>query len=455
MAEILRYLLLANIFLGLLSLFFRLFLSKEKWLQTNRIVLLAGIGLALIIPLINFNILPSPEQALIVIPEILVNAHTFKPDFVLEEIQIIGTAPLVFPWISLLKGLYLLGAMIMFVLFLHRISSIRMLQKTQPMKWFSQLFITLLPPNSPSFSFLGTVYHPGPLNREDKLTRLILEHERVHINQKHSWDLIFVEIIQLLFFYNPAVYTLRKQLILTHEFIADQIVAKQDQKQYSLALFQSFFNVPHFTLSHAFNQSTSLKKRIIMLQKHTHNRWAACRYFLLVPMIGTFMLLSAFTTVNAQEKKTKEEIAKEVVAIKLKEAGFDKKDIEEINARIDQTSKHKTTISKNGQDGVFFIVEDMPTFDGKGLDHFRKWVQSQIKYPAKALKKNISGTVYSSFIINEEGKVESIKIVRGVHKLLDNEAIRVLKSAPAWIPGKQRGKSVSVSMAIPIHFKLK
>ncbi|MEA1875666.1 MAG: M56 family metallopeptidase [Bacteroidota bacterium] len=455
MAELIRYLLLVNIFLVLLSLFFRLILSKESWFKTNRIVILAGIALSLAIPLINFNILPSPEQALIVIPEVLGNIHSFQPDFILDEIQIYGTAPRVFPWISFFQGLYLTGIIIMLMFFLNRISNIRILQKTYPMKWFDELFITVLPANYPSFSFLGTVYHPGPFSSDDKMTRLILEHERVHISQKHSWDLIFIEIIQLAFFYNPAVYTLRKQLVLTHEFLADQIVAKKDRKQYSLALFQSFFNVPHFTLSHAFNQSTSLKRRIIMLQKNTQNRWAAARYFLLVPMIGTFMLLSAFTTVNAQEKKTKEEVAKEVVEIKLKEAGFDKKEIEEIQKRIDKTETAKREVVKSEKDPyLIFIVEDMPIFDGKGVEHFKKWVQSQVKYPEEAKKKKISGTVYANFVINEEGKVESIKIVRGAHELLDKEVIRVIKLSPVWIPGKQRGKNVKVSMAIPVKFQL-
>lgn len=501
MAEFIRYLLLVNIFLVLLSLFFRLVLSRENWLKTNRVVILAGIALSLTIPLINFNILLSPEQALIVIPEVLVNIHSFNPDFILDEIQIYGTAPTIFPWISLFQGLYLLGIIIMLMFFLTRISNIRLLQKTYPMKWFSELFITILPPNYPSFSFLGTVYHPGPFSPKDKVTRLILEHERIHINQKHSWDIIFIEIIQLAFFYNPAIYTLRKQLILTHEFLADQIVAKEDKKQYSLALFQNFFNVPNFTLSHAFNQSTSLKRRIIMLQQNTQNRWAACKYFLLIPMIGTFMLLSAFTTVNAQEKKTevikkvKKEAVTEVIEIKITETGLDKERIEEIEIII----KKKRSIQKEGGtisdpivihiiDGkpvkekkevwsshpaelklieakrkqgseekdpdLYFIVEDMPTFRGGSLENFRNYIQEAIEYPPIAKENGIRGTVYVNFVVNKKGEITSIKIVRGVDPSLDNEVIHALKSAPKWSPGKQRGKRVKVSMSIPVKFQL-
>jgi len=476
MAVFIRYLLLANIFLLLLSLFFRLFLSKENWFKTNRMVLMIGIFLSLTIPMIQFDILPSPEKALIVIPELMVHANTIKPDFILGEITIYGTAPKVIPWLSIIEGIYIIGSIIMLLIFINKLTSIKSLQRTHPMKWYNNLFITILPQQFQSFSFLSTVYYPGPLKLENKQTDLILEHERIHIQQKHSWDLICLEVIQLLFFYNPAVYSLRKQLILTHEYIADQAVACTDIKHYTLTLFNSFFNVPNLALSHAFNQSSTLKKRFIMLQKTTKNRWSAYRYMMLVPMIGAFLALSAFTTVSAQEKKTeavkrtKEEVAKEVVEIKLAEEGFDKKDIQEIQRRIDQINKDvnssralelelaKKRMAQLGEEEaeseVFFIVEEMPEFQGKGLENFRYWVQENITYPDLAKQNGISGTVYCQFIVGTGGNVESIKIIRGVDPILDDEVVRVLNTAPAWQAGKQRGKNVKVSMAIPVKFNL-
>jgi len=103
---------------------------------------------------------------------------------------------------------------------------------------------------------------------------------------------------------------------------------------------------------------------------------------------------------------------------------------------------------------VFFIVEDMPTFQGGDLESFRNYIQGSIKYPTIALENAISGTVYVNFVVNARGEIANITIVRGVDGSLDNEVVRALKAAPKWEPGKQRGKPVSVSMSIPVRFIL-
>lgn len=103
---------------------------------------------------------------------------------------------------------------------------------------------------------------------------------------------------------------------------------------------------------------------------------------------------------------------------------------------------------------VFYIVEDMPQFQGEGLEAFRNYIQGSIKYPPIAMENGISGTVYVNFVVNKKGEIAQITIVRGVDPSLDNEVIRALKAAPKWTPGMQRGKPVNVSMAIPVKFIL-
>lgn len=103
---------------------------------------------------------------------------------------------------------------------------------------------------------------------------------------------------------------------------------------------------------------------------------------------------------------------------------------------------------------IFYIVEDMPKFQGGELENFRNYIQGSIKYPPIAMENGISGTVYVNFIVNTKGEIDKIVIVRGVDPALDNEVIRALKAAPKWTPGMQRGKPVNVSMAIPVKFIL-
>ncbi|HET6243211.1 MAG: energy transducer TonB [Bacteroidetes bacterium] len=102
---------------------------------------------------------------------------------------------------------------------------------------------------------------------------------------------------------------------------------------------------------------------------------------------------------------------------------------------------------------IFTIVENMPSFPG-GEEALFKFLGNEMKYPQMAKDAGIQGTVYVTFVIGSDGKVKDVKILRGV-KGLDDEAVRVVQKMPAWSPGKQRGKAVSVQYNLPIRFVLK
>ncbi len=106
------------------------------------------------------------------------------------------------------------------------------------------------------------------------------------------------------------------------------------------------------------------------------------------------------------------------------------------------------------EEEVFTIVENMPEFPG-GQKKLFEYLGKSIKFPPAAKANGISGKVYVNFTVNKNGKISDVKVLRGVHELLDKEAIRVVKAMPAWKPGKQRGKAVRVSYNLPINFVLK
>jgi protein TonB len=106
------------------------------------------------------------------------------------------------------------------------------------------------------------------------------------------------------------------------------------------------------------------------------------------------------------------------------------------------------------EEEVFFIVEDMPSFQGKGQEGFRQWIAQNLRYPEIAAENGISGKVYVQFAVNSRGKVVDAVVVRGVDPALDKEAIRVVMASPSWTPGKQRGKAVKVQFTFPINFVL-
>jgi len=107
------------------------------------------------------------------------------------------------------------------------------------------------------------------------------------------------------------------------------------------------------------------------------------------------------------------------------------------------------------EEEVFYIVEDMPTFNGGDpAIEFRKYIAQNLRYPEIAAENGISGRVIVQFAVNKNGRVVDAVVVAGVDPALDKEAIRVVMSSPPWTPGKQRGKAVKVLFTFPINFVL-
>jgi protein TonB len=109
---------------------------------------------------------------------------------------------------------------------------------------------------------------------------------------------------------------------------------------------------------------------------------------------------------------------------------------------------------ESAEEEVFFIVEDMPQFQGGGKEKFREYIAQNLRYPPIAAENGISGRVFVQFAVNSKGEVVDVVVVRGVDPALDKEAVRVVKSSPKWSPGKQRGRPVKVQFTFPIVFVL-
>ena len=103
---------------------------------------------------------------------------------------------------------------------------------------------------------------------------------------------------------------------------------------------------------------------------------------------------------------------------------------------------------------VFYIVEDMPTFQGEDAKEFRKWIAQNVKYPENAIKNGVTGKVIVQFVVNSDGNVVNAQVPESVNEDLDREAIRVVEASPKWKPGVQRGVAVNVQFTFPINFVL-
>ena len=146
--------------------------------------------------------------------------------------------------------------------------------------------------------------------------------------------------------------------------------------------------------------------------------------------------------------KTQEELTKTDVNISV----ADIKGTDEENG-IDIAELNKMVVGEDTVSPPFFVVEQMPEFPGGELA-LRKFLNNSVKYPVIAQENGIQGKVFVNFIVDTNGGISNVKIARGVDQSLDKEAMRVVKSMPKWIPGKQSGQPVRVSFTVPINFVL-
>jgi protein TonB len=137
----------------------------------------------------------------------------------------------------------------------------------------------------------------------------------------------------------------------------------------------------------------------------------------------------------------------------------DKEEIEETE-QLDQEVKEDTKVEivvreeVVEEEQIFTIVEEMPSFPGGEAELF-KYLGKNIQYPQMARDASIQGVVYVTFVVDKDGKIKDVKVLRGIGGGCDEEAVRVVKNMPTWKPGKQRGKPVSVQYNLPIRFTLR
>jgi len=135
---------------------------------------------------------------------------------------------------------------------------------------------------------------------------------------------------------------------------------------------------------------------------------------------------------------------------------------EDLNLKFDVEVTEETKVEevvvvaveeKENVDEIFSVVEESANPRG-GYPAFYKFVGEKIKYPAQARRMGIEGKVFVEFVVNRDGTIVDVKAIKGIGAGCDEEAVRIVQSAPAWTPGKQRGKPVRQKMVIPITFKL-
>ena len=415
MTQFLLYIARVGLYLGLFYAFYLLVMRRTTFFRLNRVVLLAGSYLCLLLPFIRLR--------------------TETAEVIVSDLTIVGVgegaeSPAMsagFPWWEVLLAVYVAGALV--TLLLYMVSSWKMerLIRNGNASALDDCRLVLLESDVPSFSWGRTVV----MGRKDlQENPAIFTHECMHVKCRHSLDLVLLLPIQILFWWNPLVWITREELRLLHEYEADEGVIKKgiDATQYQLLLVRKSVGEHRFSLASGF-QHAKLKNRITMMLKKSSSRWVRWSYLGVIPVLAVLM----YACNSPKESKS---VAPETQG-------------QEVSATTE------TQAEQNVAEAVTFdAIEVKPTFNGGDANEFAKWVYSQINYPEKAKKDKAQGCVLVQFTIGADGSVSNVELVKGVREDLNAEVMRVVSSSPKWEPGKQNGEAVPVTFSFPVVFKL-
>ncbi len=447
-----QYIVLVIAFQLLFLIIYDLFLKKETFFQWNRVYLIGTFLGSLLLPFVKLSAFKTvmPQQfSAIVLDEIILTANQEKLNM--------GTQ---FSWFQIL---FIIGTVVSFLLFTFKIYQIVRLKKQGEIHKFSDYIKVIIPKSNNAFSFYNTVFMGDAVKKENE--EVILEHELVHIKQKHTIDLLFFEVMRIALWFNPLVYIYQSRVSEVHEFIADAKVAKTHRKeQYNLLLSQ-VFQTENLSFVNHFFRSSLIKKRIKMLQKNQSKKIWASKYLLVLP---TIICILFYTSSKGQEKETntqQQEVNVANTEIKQNKNNKDhKKELTKaVKANLIRNDKVATDkLYQDAKEVPFLVIEEVPVFPGcedaedkracfnkKLNEHIKK----HFRYPDAAQKAGVQGMVLIRFVIQEDGSIGDIQM-RGPDKMLEEEALRIIKLLPNVAPGKQKGKIVRVPFSLPITFRL-
>jgi TonB family protein len=444
MNALIVYIVASVVSLGVFYAAYIALLRKEPLFRFNRIYLLSVLLLSYLIPLITF--LPD-SFSLIPIKTTgtgFINAITLSPVVITATAGKMASLPV------LLTYIYLIGMAYFTFRLIIRILSIYNLGKNSDRSDENESFILWSNDNIPPFSFLRTMYLPASLKDTPHVNEVI-RHEQVHINSFHSFDIVFTQIMQIVCWVNPFIPLIEKSLREIHEFEADKAVihAGTDPVTYTKILFAQDKTALAVVLGNNFNYSL-IKRRLTMFYKK-NTRYARLKAVVVLPLAICIVMIYAIGCKQSANKSTETVLAPEA-PVQTAPAVQPDGSVPPPPPPPPPPPTTTTTKSTNA-DPVYTIVKPRPQFPG-GDEARHKYIASTVKYPAEAIEKGLQGTVYVSFVVEKDGSIGDVKVLRGIGKSCDEEAVRTVRNMPKWTPGLYNGKPVRVLFNMPIYFKL-
>ena len=520
------FLIKSTITLFVLLAVYYLFLEKEKMHIFNRFYLLFSLAFSLVIPFITIEVIQEIAQPT-VNPG---NIHILQGSAVLiEETNYLAIG---------LWSLYAVVTLILAIRFLNNIIKILSKMKSHSPIVYKNAKLILVPEKILPHTFLNAIFINETEHNNRKIEAELYTHELTHVHQKHTLDILFIEILKTIFWFNPIFIYYKKAIRLNHEFLADEkVVTSYNNVPFyqSLLLSKANENQPFYLASNLNYLIT--KKRLLMMTKTTSKKLSFMKKIAIAPVLGVLLFSLCLKTVAREKNSTpmvKETVLDKkitTVAAFLKEGEksdkqndtIKRKKLEVVKIKNEDYTKigslyfnDKGSIDISGnpaKDGYIYINNEVhfyvtkgkereyydrsglrvnssgekinnesitilekdyqaeaskltasdefgdvyntpgittkPDFPG-GIGEFYKFVGTNFNIPIDAEKNKVKGKVYVTFIIELDGRLSNIKIIRDIGYGIGTEVTRVLGVCPNWIPGKMNEKPVRVMYSLPI-----
>ena len=408
METLIAYILKVNVALIVFYLLYIAFLKKDTFFAFRRYFLLVAIVFSFVYPFVavsawgNIISFDKPREYIV---QVMVEEPSFAVVLADEAQAAEPVKKIEINWWQVLLYSLSAGFVFFFARFIWQLTSILHIKHKSSRKNINGIQVFDLHDEITPFSFFRWIFIHIDSHSDTELKQILL-HEQTHARQWHSADVILMELLGVFFWWNPIVWLMKRETAINLEYLADNNVLRRgiDSRDYQYHLLRLTYHQNATQLVNNFNVSL-LKQRITMMNKTKSPARKLAKYLIALPLA---LLLVAGNSVYAQNQKG---------------------------------------------DEIFTEVEKYPEFPG-GNSAFMKFLAEGIKYPVIAMENNEQGRVVANFVVEKNGRVSNIKVIRGVTAGLDAEAMRLLNSMPDWQPGEHKGQPVRVRFTLPMVFRL-
>ena len=464
MMALLVYSIKSALVLTLLYLPYTLMLRQESFFRMNRITLLTILMLALVLPMVDIPSLANPEQP--VVYEMQQRIMLMTQEAETTSMSLAKTTR-TFSWLGILALVYITGISLALCIRLWQLFRIGQIIRGGCL-WTDKsdhatiyCHIDDVAPFSWMRSIVISESDYKPFGRE------ILLHEKAHILNRHSIDILFLTLVETVQWWNPIAYLLGRSLRDVHEYEADDYVLHQgiSLHNYQALLVKKALANTSYAFANNFNHSL-IKKRIYMMNHPKSNPWLRSKVLYILPVM--LVVLTAFATPKLNEKV--EEIVERVEkATEMPQPSpqpdqqpesvptSDVTDMQSAESEEEPVIKETTADSLSSEDYVndvyrneYINLTQPPEFPG-GMSALRTFVQLHV---ARALENDASMAgkrAYVQFRIKQDGTIDDIGLVRGDIEAF-HEAIKIVEQMPQWTPARRYGRVADAHFVLPVDF---